>query len=358
MEKLPSNDATKIKVPPHLQSIIPYRIKNVTWRKHAVHIVDTPGFAVLREAEMPVISHLNQWMQNAGPQVSYHIVYLTDITMQPEGKRMIKNFQSLTGVVSATNITFATTMWDRIWNEALARRAEETFNRLRDDYWADFISAGSDLVRFHNTPESALLILETVASRYEGGAKSHVEDMSVNKRQLIDPTSAKPDMVLTPSVIPRLKEVENALHTSQEELREFQTPPTADDPDVAPQLHDSNIVATQQSISGSDNDVVHASTISPGSPQRVPSTLPSEYETGDGDGAPHVPDAGIVAPHISPPDLDDDIHGPSIISTGPPRSDPRMPEAPLPKRGIFTRATGWVKRAVKNHIRRHHFDKA
>ncbi|KAF9031284.1 hypothetical protein BJ165DRAFT_1535433 [Panaeolus papilionaceus] len=383
IKTLSLNGATNIELPSATQSIIPYRIKNVTWREHAVHIVDVPGFAYTEILEMKIVSLLSEWMKNAGIQVFYHIIYFTPITfvgLPGSRRQMLKTFRSITGVGSATNVTVATTMWDTIRGEAAAKWAEGTFNQLRDDTWVDYIKAGSDLVRFYNTPESALSILDTLASRYNGVAKSNLEDLhkhyfqwsSVPNHMLTDlqcrfellhshvPTipdsdheSALSKMLLASLCLPILKEAQQRLRMFEEELQESQKLPTPDGSDVVSQVHNPNIVATQISISDSESDVTHALTMSPGSPPRVSRTLPKEDKTSDGDGAPHVLDAAIVALQISPPDLDDDsIHGLTIISTGPPQSNPNPPEV-LPLQGIFAWVMSWVKRSVNGITRRH-----
>ncbi|KAF9035472.1 hypothetical protein BJ165DRAFT_1305296, partial [Panaeolus papilionaceus] len=92
------------------------------------------------------------------------ILYFTPIhgvRLPGSHREVLRTFQALTGANSAGNITIVTSMWDNLWGDSAKKRAEGTFNQLRDTVWKEFVDEGAQIVKFHNTQESALFILNT-----------------------------------------------------------------------------------------------------------------------------------------------------------------------------------------------------
>ncbi|KAF9037954.1 hypothetical protein BJ165DRAFT_1531860 [Panaeolus papilionaceus] len=143
------------------QTISAYHLNNVTRDGDVIYLVDSPGFADSKISEMSIVTMLQRWIKDNG--VFDYIFYFTPITsirLPGSHRQVLKTFQGLTGVTAASNITIVTTMWDNIWGERPATRAEKTYEQLRDNIWKDFIEAGAQITKFYNTEESALSVID------------------------------------------------------------------------------------------------------------------------------------------------------------------------------------------------------
>ncbi|KAF9034628.1 P-loop containing nucleoside triphosphate hydrolase protein, partial [Panaeolus papilionaceus] len=145
------------------QTVSTYILNNVTRRGDPIYLVDSPGFADTKISEMAITSMLQKWIQDNG--YFNYILYLTPITqvrLPGSQRQILKTFNALTGIKSARNVMVVATMWDTIYAEHVAKRAEETYKQLQDDIWEDFIQRGGRISRFHNTEQSVLSILDQV----------------------------------------------------------------------------------------------------------------------------------------------------------------------------------------------------
>ncbi|KAF9032218.1 hypothetical protein BJ165DRAFT_1535165 [Panaeolus papilionaceus] len=149
------------------QSVNIYRILNIKSKGtvgtgNPIYLVDVPGFADAKISSMGIVSMLRNMIQtNNNP--FFHILYFTPIhnpCLPGSQRRVLRTFEALTGPESAKKITIISTMWDLIWGESASRRAESNFSELRDKIWKNYISSGSSIVRFQNTQESALTMLD------------------------------------------------------------------------------------------------------------------------------------------------------------------------------------------------------
>ncbi|PPR00018.1 hypothetical protein CVT24_009025 [Panaeolus cyanescens] len=127
------------------------------------YMIDTPGFNDQKLSEFRIIDMIKTWMKDNELEVVGRILYLskiTDVRLSGSRLRSLSMLKSLTGGDSARNVSFVTTMWDQLWNESQVERAEGRYAQLRDEHWGDFIRQGSQILRFHNTQESALDIMK------------------------------------------------------------------------------------------------------------------------------------------------------------------------------------------------------
>jgi len=76
-------------------------------------------------------------------------------TALPKGSRA---FQKLCGNAGASQVVLATTMWDEV-DEKIG---EERLAELQSTYWKEMIAQGSRTMRYRNTPESAMQLLQDV----------------------------------------------------------------------------------------------------------------------------------------------------------------------------------------------------
>ncbi|KAF9035770.1 hypothetical protein BJ165DRAFT_1533252 [Panaeolus papilionaceus] len=152
------------------QSIGTYRIENVKdvtddGSTQPIYLVGVPGFADTKISETSIVSMLRDWMKVSPTGYLGQILYLTPIQsarMPGSHRQVLRTVQAMTGQRSAANITIVTTMWDRLWSETSKMRAESNFNELRDVIWKDFMDEGGQIVKFYNTQDSVLSILNTL----------------------------------------------------------------------------------------------------------------------------------------------------------------------------------------------------
>ncbi|KAF9039820.1 hypothetical protein BJ165DRAFT_341073 [Panaeolus papilionaceus] len=151
------------------QTVSIYRIINaVTASRSPIYLVDIPGFADSKISAMSIVSMLKGMIQTNPNFYFFRILYHTPINnprLPGSQRKVLHTFEALTGPLSAGKITIISTMWDLIWNENTRRRAEGNFSQLRNEIWKDYIARGADIVKFHNTPESALTILDDACKR-------------------------------------------------------------------------------------------------------------------------------------------------------------------------------------------------
>ncbi|KAF9032205.1 hypothetical protein BJ165DRAFT_777023 [Panaeolus papilionaceus] len=145
------------------QSVNIYRIVNIkTKAMYPIYLVDVPGFADTKISSMGIVSMLRKMIQtNNNPH--FNILYFTPIhnpRLPGSQRRVLRTFEALTGPRSARSIMIVSTMWDLVWGESASRRTESNFSQLQDEIWKPYISRGSHIVRFQNTQESALTILD------------------------------------------------------------------------------------------------------------------------------------------------------------------------------------------------------
>ncbi|KAF9032038.1 hypothetical protein BJ165DRAFT_1518009 [Panaeolus papilionaceus] len=96
---------------------------------------------------------------------------------------MLNTFQSLTGIDSAKNIIFVTTMWDILWGDSSTIRAHSNFKQLEDEIWQDYIEGGSKLCKFENTLTSSLDILDHASGEMDA-KYFHIETTLIQAQDL------------------------------------------------------------------------------------------------------------------------------------------------------------------------------
>ena len=92
------------------------------------------------------------------------LLWLHRISDRRMGETALKNiamFEQLCGKSALANVVLVTTMWADV-EEEIGRTREGQLKRL---YWKAMISAGSQMMRFDNTPESAWAIIAQLKPR-------------------------------------------------------------------------------------------------------------------------------------------------------------------------------------------------
>ncbi|KAF9034846.1 hypothetical protein BJ165DRAFT_666907 [Panaeolus papilionaceus] len=253
----PSLGLSSDKLEGFTQSVSIYRIINVVSQYgSAIYLVDVPGFADSRISAMSIVSMLKDMIQ-ANPTLShFQILYHTPINnprLPGSQRQVLRTFKAFTGPQSAESITVVSTMWDSIWNESTRRRAEGNFNQLCEEIWTDCIAQGADIVKFHNTPQSALTILDNALGQgsmpymfsiqntiheplQNTPYASHIYDdlqtqihnlqmQQVNIQSELQMATEQSDEKLRAVLIAQLVEVQMLLSKFEDELHEFGPPP-------------------------------------------------------------------------------------------------------------------------------------
>ncbi|KAF9054329.1 hypothetical protein BJ165DRAFT_704787 [Panaeolus papilionaceus] len=143
-----------------------YRLVNIN-NGVPCYLLDTPGLADNRISEMSIILQIQEWMKANAVYSLNAILYfdrITDIRMPSSKRRTIQLFKTLMGEDAARSVTIATTMWDQLWNEKQEGAAESRFEELKE-HWKGFIAVDSAILRFMNTRESAMEILDCCLKR-------------------------------------------------------------------------------------------------------------------------------------------------------------------------------------------------
>ncbi|KAF9034805.1 hypothetical protein BJ165DRAFT_1615670 [Panaeolus papilionaceus] len=234
------------------KSISTYRLLNVKRSRTPIYLVDVPGFADTKVSVMSIVSMLKEWVTRTELGDFSRILYLTPIhipRLPGSHRRVLQTFHALTGIKTARSITVVSTMWDNIWGDSATRRAESNFSQLRDAIWKEHVDSGSRVVKFDNTKESSLSILDgtfetTAIPRYSFDpthpnfeqsvfAESISEDLHTRIQDLkvqlaclrsgLQDAGERSDAELNDVLIPQLQETQKLLSKFEQELHEFES---------------------------------------------------------------------------------------------------------------------------------------
>ncbi|KAF9039861.1 hypothetical protein BJ165DRAFT_1530872 [Panaeolus papilionaceus] len=246
-------------------SVSIYRIINAVVYNSPIYLVDMPGFTDSKISVMSIVSMLKDMIQNLNSLnlFVFHILYHMPINkyrLPGSQRQALRTFEALTGTNSAMNITFVSMMWDLIWNEKSSERAERNLSQLCNEIWKDYIAQGAEIVKFYNTSESALTILDNAFERSRAAyfriqtsirhplrqtqfASNIYDDLQTRICGLqVEQANIQLDLQLATELsdekrrvilITQLEEVQILLTKFKEELLEFRSPP---DRPVTPEL--------------------------------------------------------------------------------------------------------------------------
>ncbi|KAF9033865.1 hypothetical protein BJ165DRAFT_1598696 [Panaeolus papilionaceus] len=169
------------------QTAAAYRLVNVLFQDEGrdipIFLVDTPGFSDPKISHLGIFAAKNKFQRKIKKETRVKVLFLTPVTNTrvPGTKR--RTIEMLTAMYEPSKysfpLTIVTTMWNTLYTERSHQRAEENYAQLRDDIWKAWLSIlisritqltnfeqgfsdmGVTTVRFTNTRESALAILDT-----------------------------------------------------------------------------------------------------------------------------------------------------------------------------------------------------
>ncbi|KAF9039048.1 hypothetical protein BJ165DRAFT_362845 [Panaeolus papilionaceus] len=179
------------------QELTVYRVNNVKVSSWPVYLIDTPGFSDNQIPETRTLRMVDEWMKANKVDVVDRILYfdrITDNRMAGTKGKALDMFKAITGDETAANITVVTTMWDRLWNDRQREKANVRLEELRNNHWKEFIDNGADLLKFENTHESAMDILNQSLNGGTGTGKLFgFEEMCRLKKEMAK-TSFAPNL--------------------------------------------------------------------------------------------------------------------------------------------------------------------
>ncbi|KAF9051279.1 P-loop containing nucleoside triphosphate hydrolase protein [Panaeolus papilionaceus] len=240
--------------------VVNAKLQNEAGNNYPVWLIDTPGFSDSKISELEIIRKAKEWVQKNSKRFIERILYvypITDTRVPGSKRRTIKMLQSLFEIQSgaAPHISIVTTMWDRLGNTDAMERAEKHFAQLQDDVWKEVVGGGGNIMRFHNTQESALdalkISLQGPSLHPSGLSRPPLQNSNLSTRdpyfpslyqELLDRINTcqqgiellqmdkaqltiDPDPQLAAVVIPKLQEIEQDLDKFQHQLFEIGAPP-------------------------------------------------------------------------------------------------------------------------------------
>ncbi|KAF9037222.1 P-loop containing nucleoside triphosphate hydrolase protein [Panaeolus papilionaceus] len=256
------------------QFISIYRLINATCGGSPIYLVDVPGFADTKISEMKIVSMLKDWMIAVWLLEVSRILYFSPVNnprLPGSHRQVLRTVQAITGVETAESITVVSTMWDCVCNDTGRKRAESNFIQLRDEIWKEYVDNGTEILKFHNTQESALSILHNAFGRHSEpefellkvtgftdwlqipkatfGANlyndlhTRIQNLHMQLANIESDLSGareQEDTELVTALVPRLDEAQKLLAMFEQEMREFGPPlasaaPVQDTTSVSPQ---------------------------------------------------------------------------------------------------------------------------
>ncbi|KAF9035486.1 hypothetical protein BJ165DRAFT_1562208 [Panaeolus papilionaceus] len=138
-------------------------------------------------------------------------------------------------------------MWDNLWGDSAKQRADSNFNQLRDSVWKEFVDEGTQIIKFHNTQNSALSVLNTAfrelahiefdleiqfqgkkqlkstpfANHLMDDLQSRIQNLEIELASTemdLKGASERDDDLLISTLVPKLKETERLLAKFKKEL--------------------------------------------------------------------------------------------------------------------------------------------
>jgi len=153
----------------NLESVVVHDIPNHPKLKgRRLIIVDTPGFDDTWKDDVEILRRIVVWLASAydSNMKLGGVIYLHEITqtrMLGTSRKNFSMFQQLCGKKAHAVVILGTTKWA----EVKPNIGEEREKQLRENYWKDMLSQGSNMARVQNTKESAWALLDPILTNVE-----------------------------------------------------------------------------------------------------------------------------------------------------------------------------------------------
>ncbi|PPQ80114.1 hypothetical protein CVT24_006537 [Panaeolus cyanescens] len=128
-----------------------------------LYLVDTPGLLDSKMSDAEVITKIRNWMETNSAYLASAFFFwrITDTRIPGSGQRLMNLIKSLGIRSEPRDWAIVTTMWDTIVREEAKTRAEDNFERIRDDIWKSVIEKGGKICKFQNSQPSAIDLIIT-----------------------------------------------------------------------------------------------------------------------------------------------------------------------------------------------------
>ncbi|KAF8998864.1 hypothetical protein BDQ17DRAFT_776453 [Cyathus striatus] len=132
-------------------------------------VVDTPGFDEPTDQAIDLLARVSVWLEasyNAQMKVA-GFIYIRDISTRatwpsPPSRKLRVSYRKLAGGESLSSIILATTQWSDIEDSA----GNDNLYQLKRFFWRDFDEHGSAIVKFSDTHESAVEIVDLLLKKH------------------------------------------------------------------------------------------------------------------------------------------------------------------------------------------------
>ncbi|KAF9033127.1 hypothetical protein BJ165DRAFT_1515769 [Panaeolus papilionaceus] len=211
------------------QEVTTYQLKGVlagvSTFDTPIYIVDTPGFSDPKLSEMHVVSDIQGWSKASNSDLlrvrrrALYVHPITDIRLPNSRRRCYTMFLKMcTELNLVGQPTLVTSMWDQIAEGSNGERnAEARFKMLEAHWklWTDPFAVPSNVVKFTNSFESAIQILDAVCSSSTWFLTTYTQPHSLeaDTRALLDPT-------MQDALMDRIESYKQRLLTANRDLEE------------------------------------------------------------------------------------------------------------------------------------------
>ncbi|KAF9039074.1 hypothetical protein BJ165DRAFT_363803 [Panaeolus papilionaceus] len=135
--------------------------------RRKIFFLDTPGLSDPSISEATVIKTIKAWMAQNGLKRIDRLLYferINETRLSRSKQDSARIFKELAGNHAAESTCIITSMWDQLQSGKSKTNAEKRFKDLAEGHWKDIIEGGGKILKFENTPESAM---DIVAEAFE-----------------------------------------------------------------------------------------------------------------------------------------------------------------------------------------------
>jgi hypothetical protein len=137
---------------------------------HATLLLDTPGFDDTERSDFEIVNEIAMGLhilyeKRLSLRGVVYIQRIADTRMSGSSRRTLEILDAICGIQASANITFVTTMWDKLGpnSETIGRERTEEMERL---FLANFIERGARIERHAGTAASAKDIIKRILSTH------------------------------------------------------------------------------------------------------------------------------------------------------------------------------------------------
>jgi hypothetical protein len=138
---------------------------------HPMFLLDTPGFDDTDRSDFEIVNEIAMGLhvlyeKRLSLRGVIYIQRITDTRMSGSSRRALEILDAICGIPASANITFVTTMWDKLGpnSETVGRKRMEEMERL---FLAKFIERGAQIEQHAGTAVSAKEIINKIISSHK-----------------------------------------------------------------------------------------------------------------------------------------------------------------------------------------------